>query len=105
MTENEKNFTWEDYKREYMTPDEIKRLEREAASLCKLIELRDRLHLTQKDVSSLSGIKQPMIARLESGQVNARIRTVQKYLSSMGYTLAVIRKDDPEKIIMRFDED
>ena len=38
----------------------------------------------------LSGVKQPIIARMEKGHTNAQIETILKILAPLGKTLAVV---------------
>ena len=37
-----------------------------------------------------SGVKQPIIARMEKGHTNAQIETILKILAPLGKTLAVV---------------
>ncbi|MBQ1508161.1 MAG: helix-turn-helix transcriptional regulator [Erysipelotrichaceae bacterium] len=92
-------YTWEDYKRDHMTGEEIKKLEHDGELFGMLIDIRNRLHCSQQRLAELTGVKQPMIARIESGKVNVGIKTLQKLLRPLGYTLAIVKIDDPEEVI------
>ncbi len=59
-----------------------------------LIELREKKGLSQRDLAALSGIKQPAIARLESGRSVPSVYTLCKLLSPLGYKLAILPADD-----------
>ena len=61
------------------------------------IELNDNIkkfieekNLTQQQLSDISGIKQPAIARIENGTNSPMVSTLMKMLYSMGYTLKVV---------------
>ena len=54
----------------------------------KLMEIRKREALTQKDVGRMSGLSQQAISRLERGK-GATLDTVIRDLASMGYVLGV----------------
>ena len=98
MAEN-KWYTWEDYKRDCMTPEERRRIEKESEIYCKLIDIRNSLRCSQQKLAELTGVKQPMIARIESGKVNVGVKTLQRLLRPLGYTLAIVKIDDPEEVI------
>lgn len=46
-----------------------------------------------KKLEELSGVKQPIIARMEKGLTDPRIDTVLKLLAPLGKTLAVVPLD------------
>ena len=54
----------------------------------ELIEIRKSKNLTQNDISSISGLSQQAVSRLEKGK-GGNIETVLKYLTSIGCTLAI----------------
>jgi transcriptional regulator with XRE-family HTH domain len=43
--------------------------------------------LSQGEVAERMGTSQPAIARLEAGDVDARLSTVERYAAAIGYTL------------------
>lgn len=65
--------------------------------LRKLIEARESKGLSQKELADLAGLKQPAIARLESMKATPQIDTLFKILQPLGYTLAVVPFDQPQK--------
>lgn len=87
--------TWEEYRREHFTPEEIAESDLRVAILGELIKARREKGLTQKELGEMCGIKQPIIARLEGGGVTPNLNTVLKVLNSLGKTLAVV--DLPSK--------
>lgn len=55
-----------------------------------LADLRNEHKITQKQLGELSGIKQPMIARIENGDTMPRVDTLLKLLEPMGLTLKIV---------------
>ena len=51
-------------------------------------------NLTQRELSKISGIKQPAIARLEKNTISPQVLTLIKLLYPMGYTLRVVPLDE-----------
>ena len=58
--------------------------------LGEIIDARQELQLTQKKLEALSGIKQPMIAKIENGNVNPSLDNLLRLLVSMGKTIKVV---------------
>lgn len=59
-----------------------------------LISLRHKKNLTQSELCNVSGVSQPVIARLEKGKTDPQISTIIKLLESMGAKLTIIERDD-----------
>lgn len=55
----------------------------------KIISLRQKKKLTQTELSNISGVSQPVIARLEKSKTDPQLSTVIKLLHSMGAELAI----------------
>ncbi len=62
----------------------------EVSLIGKVIEAREKKGISQKELSKLSGVKQPAIARLESMRATPQIDTLFKILKPLGYTLAIV---------------
>lgn len=45
---------------------------------------------TQKQLEAMSGIKQPVISRMENGTSDPQLSTVLKILNSLGKTLQIV---------------
>jgi transcriptional regulator with XRE-family HTH domain len=58
-----------------------------------VVEAREQSGLTQKQLSELCGIKQPVIARLESAVHSPQINSMIRILKPLGYTLAVVKEE------------
>lgn len=52
-----------------------------------LVARRRAAGLSQGEVAERMGTSQPAVARLEAGQVDARMSTVQRYAAAVGLTL------------------
>ena len=86
-----KEIIWEDVKENLnFTPEELAVIQLEEDIIEATIEARKKAKLTQRDLSKLSGIKQPAIARLEKNSKSPQVMTLIKLLYPMGYTLRVV---------------
>ena len=59
-----------------------------------IIKLREEKGVSQRQLAALTGIKQPAIARLESGRSAPSITTIKKLLAHLGYTLTISQLSD-----------
>ena len=55
-----------------------------------LIEAIHAQGIINKKLEELSGVSQPVIARMETGKTSPQLDTVLKVLASLGKTLAVV---------------
>jgi len=58
--------------------------------ICEIIEARKNRGLSQKELEGKSGVRQPVIARLEKGNTRTQVDTLLKILNALGKTLAVV---------------
>ncbi len=82
--------SWEDVRRELFTPEEIAESDLRVALIGELIKARQELGISQKKLEELSGVKQPIIARMEKGYTSPQLETVLKVLAPLGKTLAIV---------------
>jgi len=68
---------------------EYEALQPERAVIQAMIDARRTSGLTQKELSERTGIAQGDISKLENGNANPSIRTLQRLASGMGMTLKV----------------
>ena len=61
----------------------------------KLIALRKKLGLSQRDLARAAGLKQPHIARIERGDVSPTWATTSRIFAAVGAELEVIYKRKP----------
>lgn len=82
-----------------LTPEEIAESDLRVALIGELIKARKEKGMTQQELEQLSGVRQPVIARMEKGNTNPKIDTLLKILAPLGKTLAVvpIKKDRPNE--------
>ena len=69
--------------------EEYEALQPEHAVVQAIIDARKNAGLTQKELSERTGIAQGDISKLENGNANPSIRTLQRLASAMGMTLKV----------------
>ena len=81
---------WEDVEKELFTPEEIAASDLRVAIIGEMIKARQEKGLSQKKLEELSGVKQPIIARMEKGRTSPQLDTILKLLAPLGKTLAVV---------------
>ena len=84
---------FEDFLQEQLQDTEFRKeyeaLQPERAVIQAMIDARKNSGLTQKELSERTGIAQGDISKLENGNANPSIRTLQRLASGMGMTLKV----------------
>jgi predicted XRE-type DNA-binding protein len=81
--------SWEDVRRELYTPEQIRESDLRVAIISELIKARNEKNISQRELEQLSGVKQPIISRMESGTNSPQLDTVLKVLAPLGKTLYV----------------
>ena len=61
--------------------------ERRGDLVAELSATRRRLGLSQTEVAARMGTSQPAVARLESGESDARLSTIERYAAALGVGL------------------
>jgi hypothetical protein len=61
-----------------------------AYSSCSSVLFIQEKGLSQKKLEELSGVRQPIIARMEKGSTSPHLETVLKELAPLGKTLAIV---------------
>lgn len=89
MKTNKPYIKWEDVKKEYFTSEEIAESDLRVALITELINARKEKGFTQRDLEEMSGVKQPVIARMENGGCTPNLSTVLKVLAPLGKTLYI----------------
>ncbi len=82
--------SWEEVERELFTPEEIAESDLRVALMGELIKARQEKGVSQRKLEELSGVKQPIIARMEKGSTSPRLDTIIKLLVPLGKTLAIV---------------
>lgn len=82
--------SWDEAEKELFTPEEIAASDLRVALIGELIKARQEKGISQKKLEELSGVKQPIIARMEKGTTSPQLDTVMKVLAPLGKTLAIV---------------
>lgn len=59
------------------------------ALIGELIKARQEGGITQRELEEMSGVRQPIIARMENGNTTPNLSTVLKVLAPLGKTLYI----------------
>ena len=90
VTMNGNTFaTWEDVRKEMFTPEEMAESNLRVALIGELVKARKERGLSQKQLEELTGVKQPVIARMENGSTTPNLSTILKVLAPLGKTLYI----------------
>ncbi|MCD8049130.1 MAG: helix-turn-helix domain-containing protein [Clostridia bacterium] len=57
--------------------------------MSEMIKARQEKGISQKKLEEMSGVKQPIISRMENGDTSPQLETVLKVLAPLGKTLVV----------------
>ena len=102
VTMNGNTFaTWEDVRKEMFTPEEIAESNLRVALIGELVKARTERGLSQKQLEELSGVKQPVIARMENGSTTPNLSTILKVLAPLGKTLYIgdLKEKDRKSVV------
>ena len=80
---------WSDIRKTLLTPEERAASAIRVELMTGLTQARNEQGISQKKLEELSGVKQPIIARMEKGHTNPQLDTVLKVLAALGKTLYV----------------
>ena len=91
MMENKNYISWKEVKKELeISSEQAAEIQLEQEIIEATIEARKKCNLTQRELSKKSGIKQPVIARIEKYANSPQTNTLIKLLYPMGYTIKVV---------------
>ena len=82
--------SWDKVRIELFTPGEIAESNLRIALIGELIKVRQEKGISQKKLEKLSGVKQPIIARMEKDYTSPQLNTLLKVLTPLGKTLAIV---------------
>ena len=80
---------WQEVRKELFTPKEIAESDIRTALIGELAKTRKEMGLTQRDLEERSGVRQPVIARIENGSATPNLDTILKILIPLGKTLYI----------------
>jgi len=89
---------WDDLRETLLTPEERVQTDIKVALLNEIINARHTNGLTQKELEAVSGVKQPVIARLERGTTDPQLSTLIRVLAPLGKTIAIIPIDQSASV-------
>ena len=86
--------TWNDYKEYVRTLDpetakDIKETEEVAAIVTAMVEQRNALGLSQRELAAMCGLPQSSVARIESCKTTPNLGTLLNIFQHLGLTLTV----------------
>ena len=81
--------TWDDIKHELFTPEELAASDLRVELMMQIARARKESGVTQKKLEEMSGVRQPVIARMETGVTSPRLDTVMKVLAALGKKLVI----------------
>jgi predicted transcriptional regulator len=82
--------SWSEYKETLLTAEEREEIEIKAQLMSEIFRARRDKGVTQKQLEEVSGVKQPIIARVENGKTDPQLSTLLKILRALGKTIAII---------------
>ena len=85
-----KAVTWSEIRETVCDADELARIERRNEVMRKLLARRAELKLTQKDVERISGVKQPVISRMERAITSAQMDTFFDVLDALQLRMELV---------------
>jgi len=80
---------WSEARKELFTPEEIAASDLRVAMMIEIANARKARGISQRQLEELSGVKQPIIARMEKGNTSPQLDTVLKVLAPLGKTLCI----------------
>ena len=81
--------TWDELRQELFTPEENAASDLRAEMMLEIARARRERGISQKKLEELSGVKQPIIARMEKGSTKPQLDTILKVLAPLGKTLYI----------------
>ena len=85
--------SWKEVREQIFTPEEIAESDLRVALIGELIKARQERGISQKKLEDMSGVKQPVIARMENGTTTPNLSTILKLLAPLGKTLKIVDVD------------
>jgi len=81
--------SWDEARKELFTPEENAASDLRVAMMIELAHARKERGMSQRELGELSGVKQPVIARMEKGITSPQLDTLLKVLAPLGKTLCI----------------
>jgi len=81
-----------EYRETLLTPEERHEIEVKVDIITAILNARTIAGYSQKQLESLTGVKQPVISRMEKKEIDPGLSTIMKILEPLGKTLVVVDK-------------
>lgn len=99
MTINKKPTNFEEFEEELLKDPAIRKeyevLQPKYAIIASIIERRNTLQISQKQLARIIGTQQPAISRLEKGNYNTKLSTLFKVVNALGMEVSIsVRQTD-----------
>lgn len=90
---------WKNVRKELnFTKEEEEEMKLEMELIKTTIDVRKKANLTQQELSELTGIIQPSIAKIENFVRTPQYTTLMRLLRPMGYTIKVVPINEKEEV-------
>lgn len=86
---NAKGHEWGQVRNTLYSKEEIAESNLRVALIGEIIKAREEMGISQKKLEELSGVRQPVIVRLERGNTSPQLDTILKILAPLGKTLYI----------------
>ena len=92
-----KAVTWDEVRKTVCDTDELARIERRNDVMRKLLARRAELELSQKDIERISGVKQPVISRMERAITSTQLDTFFDVLDALQLRMELVPVDSSKQ--------
>lgn len=89
--------SWDLYRKKHYSAEELVENDLIAGLIGEMINTRKEQSISQRELEAVSGVRQSVIARMESGKTDPQLSTILKLLIPMGKTLAVVPLESGSK--------
>jgi ribosome-binding protein aMBF1 (putative translation factor) len=72
-----------------ISEDEVRESDMRAALMVEMIRARRDRGISQRELEKMSGVRQPVISRIENGTDIPKVDTVMRVLAPLGLTLKI----------------
>ncbi len=81
--------SWDEVRPKLFSSEEVAESDLRVALIGEIIKARQEKGISQKQLEDMTGIKQPVLSRMERGTVSPNLDTVQRVLFALGKTLKI----------------
>lgn len=96
QTNSNTGSPWERIQETIYIPQEMQDSQLSVFLINDIIDARKKEGITQRQLESMSGVRQPIISRMERGNTDPKLSTVLKILGSFGKTLQIVPMQEGE---------